>query len=125
MQEFAPRRFEETVAELFRRMGYDVVLAPRAKDGGIDVLAFQKGSVGTLLTVVECKRFRPDRKVGVGLVRSLYGVVEEKACDIWRDCHTTSSFTKGARQFQQNLQYRLSLHDFTDLVSWCKTYTRK
>ncbi len=33
MMEFDSRRFEEVVAELFRRMGYEVVLTPRSKEG--------------------------------------------------------------------------------------------
>ena len=123
MKDVHPRRFEELVAELFRRMGYEVVLTPTARDGGRDVHAFQKGGVGTLLTLVECKRFRPDRKVGVGVVRALFGVVEAE-----RASHgiiaTTSSFTRDAKLFQQNLQYRLSLRDFTDLAKWCKQYRR-
>ena len=117
MRDVHPRRFEEIVAELFRRMGYEVILTPRTKDGGFDVLAFQKTGIGKLLTLVECKRFRPDRKIGVGLVRTLYGVVEER-----RASHgviaTTSSFTRDARAFQQNLEHRLSLSDFNDLSEW-------
>lgn len=124
MREVHPRRFEELVAELFRRMGYEVALTPRAKDGGFDVLAFQKTGVGTLLTLVECKRFSPDHKVGVGLVRALYGVVEER-CATNGVIATTSSFTRGAREFQQNLAYRLSLRDFQDLVLWCNKYRAK
>jgi putative zinc finger/helix-turn-helix YgiT family protein len=124
MREVHPRRFEELVAELFRRMGYDVMLTPRSKDGGFDILAFHKKSVGKLLTLVECKRYSPDHKIGVGLVRSLYGVIEEK-----RATHgviaTTSSFTRGARAFQQNLEYRLSLRDFNDLATWCKEYQKR
>lgn len=124
MREVHPRRFEELVAELFRRMGYEVVLTPRGKDGGFDVLAFQKTGVGRLLTLVECKRFSPDHKVGVGLVRALYGVVEERRAT-QGVIATTSSFTRGARQFQQNLEYRLSLRDFNDLASWCDKYRIK
>jgi len=123
MRDMHPRKFEELVAELFHRMGYDVILTPRSKDGGFDVLAFQKTGVGKLLTLVECKRYSPKDKVGVGLVRSLYGVVEEKNAT-HGVIATTSSFTRGARQFQQNLEYRLSLRDFNDLAAWCKEYKR-
>ena len=87
-------------------------------------MASQKTDVGKLLTLVECKRFSPDHKVGVDLVRSLYGVVEEKRAT-GGVIATTSSFTRGARQFQQNLEYRLSLRDFGDLVTWCNTYEEK
>jgi len=124
MHDIHPRKFEELVAAMFRSMGYEVEITPRSKDGGRDLLAFQKTGVGTLVTLVECKRFSPDRKVGVSLVRSLYGVVEHE-----RASHgvlaTTSSFTRGARNFQQTLKYRLSLNDFDDLARWAKTYRRR
>lgn len=121
MHEVHPRRFEELVAEIFQRMGCEVTLTPSSRDEGRDVLAVRRDDVGTLLTLVECKKFRPDRKVGVALVRSLYGVV---AAD--RASHgviaTTSSFTRGAKEFQQKLQYHLSLRSFDDLVAWCRKY---
>jgi restriction endonuclease len=124
MHEVHPRRFEELVAELFKRMGCAVVLTPPSRDGGRDVLAVRRDDVGTMLTLVECKRFRPDRKVGVGLVRSLYGVVMSD-----RASHgvvaTTSSFTRGAKDYQQNLQYHLSLRDFNDLAEWCRRYRKR
>jgi hypothetical protein len=123
MHEIHPRRFEELVAELFKRMGYDVTLTPPSHDGGRDVLAIRRDDVGTVLTLVECKRFRPDRKVGVALVRSLYGVVTSE-----RASHgviaTTSSFTRNAKTFQQNLRYQLSLRDFNDLAAWCRRHRR-
>jgi len=124
MHEVHPRRFEELVAELFNRMGYDVTLTPATHDEGRDVLAVRRDDVGTVLTLVECKRFRPDRKVGVALVRSLYGVVTSE-----RASHgviaTTSSFTRGAKEFQQNLRYQLSLRDFNDLARWCRKHHRR
>jgi len=123
MYKVHPRRFEELVAELFKRMGYEVTLTPTSHDGGRDVLAVRRDDVGTVLTLVECKRFRPDRKVGVALVRSLYGVVTSE-----RASHgviaTTSSFTRNAKAFQQNLNYQLSLRDFNDLAKWCHRHHR-
>lgn len=123
MHKVHPRRFEELVAELFKRMGYDVTLTSPSKDGGRDVLAIRRDDVGTLLTLVECKRFRPDRKVGIALVRSLYGVVASE-----RASHgviaTTSSFTRDAKAYQQNLRYQLSLRDFNDLADWCRRHRR-
>ncbi|MGH9824191.1 MAG: restriction endonuclease [Blastocatellia bacterium] len=118
MYDFSPRKFEELVAELFRGMGYDVVLTPRSRDGGRDLLAFQRSAVGTLLTLVECKHFSPNRRVGVGLIRTLYGVTE------WvRASHavlaTTSFFTRGARDLHETVKYRLSLADYDALTQWC------
>lgn len=116
-----PREFEEVVGEIFRRMGYEVELTPRSKDGGVDLIAVQKREVGTLLTVVECKRYSPHQKVGVSLARALYGVVERRRAS-FGTLATTSYFTRGAREFATELEHRLSLRDFDDLSSWCRKY---
>ncbi len=118
-----PRKVEEVVAEIMRQLGYDVVLTPYRADGGVDIFAVDKTGIGTLLYVVEVKRYSPERKVGVGLVRSLYGVVEEKRanCGV---LVTTSHFTEPARSFQATIGSRLSLKDFNDLKKWLAIATR-
>jgi HJR/Mrr/RecB family endonuclease len=67
-----PAHFEELVAELLHREGMEVQLTPKTRDGGRDVLALHNGSAGQHLYLVECKRYSPDRPIGVDLVRSLY-----------------------------------------------------
>lgn len=116
-----PRHFEELVAEIFRDFGYDVILTPKSKDGGLDIRAIRKDSVGTLLYLIECKRYKPTRPVGVEIVRGLYGVAA-----LERATHgviaTTSHFTKGAKEFADKVRYQMSLRDFDDLVGWLKKY---
>jgi HJR/Mrr/RecB family endonuclease len=92
-----PRKFEELVEAIFRDFGYDVILTPKPRDGGFDVRAIRKDSVGTLLYLIECKRFSPHRPVGPEIIRSLYGVVEQQraSCGL---LVTTSRFTKGAKE---------------------------
>jgi restriction endonuclease Mrr len=57
-------------------------------------------------------------------VREQYGVVEQE-----RASHgviaTTSSFTKHARAFHEQLTYRLSLTDFNKLVEWLREHKRR
>lgn len=120
MRELGPRQFEELVAELFQDMGYEVRLTPRTRDGGRDVIAFFKDAAGTLLTLIECKRFAPHRPVGVGIVRELYGVVEAERASRGVVA-TTSFFTKDAEAFQERIKYRLSLADYQSLADWCRT----
>jgi hypothetical protein len=121
MHELAPRKFEGLVAELLRAKGYDVELTPSSGDGGKDIICTQKTMLGTMLIHVECKRFAPDRPVGVEIVRSLYGVVTSD-----RASHgviaTTSSFTKGAMAFHSQNKYQLSLRDFDALSGWLRDY---
>lgn len=111
MQNLEPRRFEELVARLFKDKGYDVELTPRTGDGGLDVIAIKRDELGAALTIIECKRFLPPHKVGVGIVRALYGVVEEKTATKGLIA-TTSYFTKGAKALHDKLKHRLSLADY-------------
>jgi hypothetical protein len=123
MRELHPRKFEELVAELFHDMGYEVALTPQTRDGGIDFKAFRKEPFGTLLTLVECKRYRPDRRIGVGVVRALHGVL-----GVQHASHgvivTTSFFTRDAKAEQQLIRGRMSLSDFNALTDWLAKYRR-
>ena len=70
------REFEELVGEAYRRKGYNVTEAGGGgADGGVD-LVLKRGDEKLL---VQCKHWKMD-KVGVKVVRELYGVVvAEKA----------------------------------------------
>ena len=118
-----PRQFEELLAHLLNDMGWEVELTPASNDGGKDILAYLNTTVGKMLCLVEAKRYRADRKVGVDLVRSLYGTLcDHKASSAM--LVTTSSFTSGAREFQKRNQYQLALRDYGDVVQWIQDYGR-
>jgi len=71
LQKINWREFEELVGEAYRRKGYAVTeLGGGGPDGGVDLELRKNGE--TLL--VQCKHYRM-RKVGVKIVRELYGVV--------------------------------------------------
>jgi HJR/Mrr/RecB family endonuclease len=121
LYKLSPREFEKTLAELLRDMGWEVELTKQTRDGGADILAYLNTDVGRLLCLVEAKKYREDRKIGVDLVRTLYGTL----CDAQANSAmlvTTSSFSKDAQKFQQKHQYQLSLRDYTDLVNWIMKY---
>lgn len=115
-----PRQFEEVVAEILARDGYDVQLTPIARDGGKDIYAARKDRIGKFLYIVECKKFAPDRAVGVGYVRSLHGVVMAESATAGI-LVTTSYFTKPAREFEDTVRYKLSLQDYSDVSRWLHT----
>jgi restriction system protein len=65
------QEFEELVGEAYRRKGYRVAESGGGgADGGVDLVLKKNGE--TLL--VQCKHWRQD-KIGVKVVRELYGVV--------------------------------------------------
>jgi restriction system protein len=118
-----PRKFEEVVAELLNKQGYDVELTPVSGDGGFDLYAAKKEGLGRFLYLVECKRYRPPNKVGVEIVRSLHGVIQAKRATAGAIV-TTSFFTAGAKEYQQDLQYQLHLHDYLVLQHWISEFPK-
>jgi len=123
LHELTSRKFEELVAELFKDMGYEVELTPASKDGGFDIRAVRKTEVGIGLYFIECKRYSTKNKVGVGIVRNLYGIVEsEKATSGL--VVTTSFFTKGAFDFREKNKYRLALADQNLLKEYLQNYKK-
>ena len=85
-----------------------------AYDGGKDIVAtFEMGGV-LYTTYFECKRYSPDRPVGVEIVRELYAVMEMEQVDKGVIV-TTSHFTRGAMAEAQRLNGRIRLIDFDEL----------
>lgn len=116
-----PRRFEELIFELVKQFGWDVTLTPATRDGGRDMVAVIPSDAGPLLCLIEAKRFQETRKVGVELVRQLWGTVtHEDACVGM--LVTTSTFSPDARAFQQQHRFRLHLHDNGDVFDWLRRY---
>lgn len=88
------RRFEQLVADVYKQLGYEVILTPQTRDGGRDLilLGHQDERI-----IVECKRYSAERKVGVGVVNSILGVqlaLGERRARIV----TTSTFTFPAHE---------------------------
>jgi restriction system protein len=67
------RDFEHLVGEVFRRRGYSVKEAAAGADGGVDLVLERAGD----RYFVQCKHWR-DRKIGVTVVRELYGIMASK-----------------------------------------------
>jgi len=117
LHNLTPRRFEEIVAELLSQQGYSVELTPPSQDGGFDMYAARKDGLGRFLFLVECKRYTPPNKVGVSIVRSLHGVVQQQQANAGIVV-TTSFITRGAKEFQQRLPYQVQLQDYLAIQQW-------
>jgi Restriction endonuclease/Putative zinc-finger len=115
--QLSSRRFEELVAEILSNWGYEVMLTPPSKDGGVDIYALSHAHLGRFLYLIECKRYIPPHKVGVETVRSLYGIVQTKRATAGAIV-TTSFFTAGAEAFQKEVPYQMKIHDFLELKRW-------
>ena len=119
LYELSPRRFEELVAELYRRRGFQATLTPSSGDGGVDVYVVRHDELGVSLSVVQCKRYGPRNVIGPGLVRELQGTVMGTGASRGV-LLTTSFFTKGARAIERRFPYQLSLQDFEALHTLLK-----
>jgi len=113
-----PRQFEELIAEIWDRFGYSVELTAQTRDGGYDVVAIAR-RLADVKFLIECKRFSPNRKVSVGLVRALQGVkVHERATKAI--LATTSFFTDQAARFIEEHRWELEGRDQDGVVEWAK-----
>lgn len=121
LHELSPRKFEELVAELLSRDGLEVHLTPQTRDGGRDILAFHRTPVGRLLYLVECKRQRPDRLVGIAIIQRLYGVIVQERATAGLVV-TTSRFSKEALTFGETVRHQLELRDYEALKNWIRKY---
>jgi restriction system protein len=122
--ELGSRKFEELIAKLFADRGHEVSLTKSTRDGGYDIFAKVKDAFSEFIILAECKKYSPDNKVGVEIVRGLYGVTEVNKANQGLII-TSSFFTKDAQQEQLRIGNRIGLKDYNDLVEWIKPYSNK
>ncbi|WBL23845.1 restriction endonuclease [Zunongwangia sp. HRR-M8] len=116
-----PRKFEELIASILEDLGFDIELTKATRDGGSDIIARIKNAVTSFLILVECKRYSPNNKVSVDIVRQVAGVhtLKNPSKSI---IVTTSTFTKDAIKEAGKLNEKLDLKDYYDLKDWLKKY---
>lgn len=115
MHELSSREFEIIIAELFKKLGYEVELTKQTRDGGVDIYIAEKTNIGKFLFLVECKHYASNRPVGIEVIRNMYGVLGmNKRKPTGGIIATTSHFAKGVKEeiIELNLEHRISLHDF-------------
>jgi len=119
-----PRKFEEIIAHIFDRFGYEVELTKRTRDGGRDIIAIrEKGVEVAVKYLIEAKRPEPGTPVRIGAVRELYGVKsDEKATKAI--LATTTFFTRDARMFFDRNKWELEPRDFDGIMSWIYEYLK-
>lgn len=117
LRDMHPRKFEELIAELFEDEGYTILLTPQSNDGGKDIYVFKRDNIIDTCYLVECKRYRPPNKVGVPVVRQLFGLIQKERVS-GGIVVTTSFFTQAAKDFAVDLPHQLFLRDFNDLARW-------
>lgn len=123
--QLSPRGFERLVAEILRANGWRVELTPQTRDGGYDLLAICPGPNGSNETVlIECKRYKYSRNVGVDVVRKVIGV-----CQIENATRgvivTTADFTKPAKDAVLTQSSRINICNGSMLAGWLSQFQRR
>lgn len=117
------RLFEEVIAEVLHRLGYEVELTKRTRDGGKDIIAVRTIDSVAIRYLIECKRPDPGKPIGVSTVRELLGVSVDdpttKALLV-----TTTSFTRDANLLIDRHRWRLEGKAYEDVVKWISQYNR-
>ena len=101
VRNLSPRQFEEFVAEILTQLGFkDVILTPRSRYGGKDVIASHQINGIPLSFYFECKQYSVGHKVQLETLRALLGALAHDARNVNKGILvTTSTFTKGSREF--------------------------
>ncbi len=119
MYELEPRKFEELIAYIMQQHGYEVELTQQTRDGGVDIYALQHNDFGSLLTIVDCKRYSENHPVGVSLVREMIGTMHlENASHSM--IVTSSRFTKDSNALAEQHKYKMSLKGHADILKWMR-----
>lgn len=118
-----PYNFQDLVAALLRAMGYHIAwVAPKGKDGGVDVIAFND-PLGTRPPRIMVQVKRQQQKVDVTGLRAFLGVLAPDEAGIFVN---TGGFTADAKELARHERLRrATLVDMERLVElWTEHYQR-
>ena len=124
IQAMDPIEFQHVVAALLRAMGYYTpFVAPKGKDGGVDVIAYSDPlGLKTPIIKVQVKRYTDASNVPVSEVRSLLGAINQSAGEVALFV-TTSDYSKDTKAEMQGKCIRLiNGNEFINL--WIEFYPK-
>jgi len=110
------RAFEELIAEIYRRLGFQVEVKTNGADRGMDILAeMTVGSVSFPL-MIECKQVPFGKRVGLAEVMRLYGIKTlHKGVKVI--LITTGALTADAKRFVQSHASEIQVLRLTELMT--------
>lgn len=114
------RQFEYLTGEYFHRQGYQVNIGAGRKDGGVDITASKDHEIaGPELIVVQCRRYHEDSPIGVEAIRAFWATINDRNATRGLIA-TTSTLTKGARDYCDARRYRLNGADHANVYEWIR-----
>jgi restriction endonuclease Mrr len=119
LYEIEPRKFEEIIAELMSRIGFeDVELTKATRDGGRDVLAKLRVPTGMLYVITECKRYAAHRAVGLPIVERFLFTIAQRDNATFGMVATTSFFSRDVKATAEKYKSRLHLAGMEQIKGW-------
>jgi len=116
------RQFETLVAALLWSVGYNVTLGKRTHDGGKDIIAVDPQD-DSRRVVVQCKRPRAGKRVGVSAVRELLGTVSDSEEITSQGMLVAGGyFTPAAHALFYRNRNKLHLRSLRDITDWMVLY---
>ncbi len=110
------RIFEELLADILEKFGYEIELKRGTKDGGVDIFAIRRSDpFGEHRYLLQAKQW--SNRVGVEPVRQLMFLHSHHRAT--KSClATTAKFTKGAWELAEQYKWQLELRDYDGIHDW-------
>ena len=119
----SPYEFQDMVAALLRAMGYHTpFIAPKGKDGGIDIIAYLDPLGAQTPRIKVQVKHKPDTAIGASEIRALLGVL--RAGDIALFV-TSGTFSPDARSTSTSSREFIRLIDGNDFIDMWQEYYDK
>ena len=116
-----PRALERLIAKLLEGFGANVELTKETRDGGYDVGATFEIGDSKYRILIEAKKWKQERKVGIETVDRVLSVRQrlkaDKVCIV-----TTSTFSSVAKQTAAQMKMEMDLVDRDGLMGWIRKY---
>lgn len=118
----SPDDFETAMAEIYKKLGYNVEKTKQTRDGGKDIILRKPTELGDFVYYVECKNYSASNPVSIGIVKSFVGTVDIDRVN-GGIIATTSYFTRDAQKFinDHSLQCKIKMHDYNKIQQLLKS----
>lgn len=111
------------VAEILASHGFTVNITARIPGRSADIVAFREDKLGIATKyLVECKRYKSERKIGLSIVNEVLGAAKREKAD-HAILVTTSSFSNYVMSREASLEdMRLHLRSGNNVRAWLRDY---
>jgi restriction system protein len=119
----SPYEFQDMVAALLRAMDYHTpFIAPKGKDGGVDVIAYVDPLGATTPRIKVQVKHYPDTPIAAKEIRSLVGILRDGDIGLFV---TSGTFSPAAKQEAITSKEYVKLIDGDELITlWQQYYTK-